>query len=138
MSPHRVAARIDAIYRGVGVGLAVEMVARGVLSLLASIRWDTVYQVTAGWSFPFTLIGGALILACHLNRAEQMRRYVLGALGHLFGLVWAFMFGGAILVSWLLGTVPTAIVAPMFLLAAVVHGMYLYANVKGAKWTRKP
>lgn len=138
MVVHLSAARLDFLSRAFGVALALEMVARGVLAILATLDQDTVFQITAGVSFPFTLLGGGLMLVCHLGQAERPWRYALGAVGHFLGVVWAFMFGGAILISWLMGVVPTALAAPMFLVGALVHGLYVYTSVEGARWTRKP
>lgn len=137
MSPFRVAARIDAIYRWFGVVLALEMIARGVLTVAASLGRDTVFQVTAGWSLPFTLIGGLLMLITHVARSEARWRYIFGAIGHLIGMIWAFMFGGAILISFLLLHSGSGITGPMFIVAAIIHGCFAYASVKGAKWTHR-
>jgi len=139
MSPYRIAARIDLLYRLFGVGLAVEMTARGVLTWLATLNpQGSVYQVAAGASLPFTLVGGLTTLVCHATQAEVPWRYWLGSIGHFLGFVWAFIFGGAIMITWATGAAATALSAPIFFLVAGIHLAFLYSSVKGAKWTHRP
>lgn len=123
------------IYRLFGVGLAVEMALRGVLTVMATLNQQNVFQVAAAYSLPFTVLGGAAILVSHLCKSEKPWRYWIGALGHFLGLVWAFIFGGAILISWITGAVGTALSAPVFFLVAGIHLAFQYSSVKGAKWT---
>jgi hypothetical protein len=137
MSPFRVAAKIDAMYRGFGIILAIEMAARGVLTILASLGRDTVFQVTASTSFPFTLIGGVLTLVTHLARAESRWRYLCGVVGHLIGMIWAFMFGASILISYFGFHTGSGITGPAFIVLSIIHGGFAYASVKGVTWTHK-
>lgn len=138
MSPYRMAARIDRIYRLFGVGLALEMMARGVLTWLATLNpQGSVYQVAAASSLPFTLLGGAAILISHLAHTERPWRYWLGLAGHFLGMTWALIFGGAILITWITGAASTALAAPIFFLVAGIHLAFQYSSGAGAKWTHK-
>lgn len=138
MSPYRIAARIDLIYRMFGVGLAVEMMARGVLTWVATLNpQGSVYQTAAAASLPFTLTGGVLILICHLCPVEKPWRYWLGFAGHFVGVMWGVVFAGAILYSWAIGVTPTALAAPAFLLTAGIHFAFQIMSGMGAKWTHK-
>jgi hypothetical protein len=138
VSPFRIAARIDRIYRLFGVGLAAEMMARGVLTWMATLNPNgSVYQTAAASSLPFTLLGGIAILVCHLCPVEKAWRYWLGFAGHFIGVMWGVVFGGAILVSWATGVTPTALAAPAFLLVAGIHFAFQITSGMGAKWTHK-
>lgn len=138
MSPYRIAARIDLVYRLFGVGLALEMMARGVLTWIATLDPSaSVYQTAAASSLPFTLLGGAAILVCHIAHVEKPWRYWLGFAGHLIGLIWGVIFGGAILISWRMGAVSTALSAPIFFLVAGIHLAFQITSGMGAKWTHK-
>lgn len=135
MSP-KVHDSLEAIFRGVGLGLAVEMAWRSAAVLLAAPREDTVFQVVAGWSIPFVLGGSMLILLGHAITVETAWRHGLAMAGHALGFMWAFAFAASLLIGSIAGT-NTGIVTPIFLGLAALHGCYFYICGRRVKWTRK-
>lgn len=143
MSPHRlIAERLETSFRWIGFGLAGEMAVRSVAVFAASPGRDTVFQLVAGWSLPFTLVGSVLIFIGHLFQSELRRRYAAAMIGHALGFTWAFAFGAALVVGWVLAILDHReatglILAPVFLLLAALHGAYIYSSARGLKWIHK-